>query len=66
MWDTTTGEVKGHWTLANGEWFDYAISVAFNPEGTKLAACNRTGGYDWTVWVLDLETNQTSQIGGIE
>jgi WD40 repeat protein len=62
MWDTTTGEVKGRWTLGDGEWWNSITTVAFNPDGNKLAACNRLGASDWTIWVVDLETNQTTHI----
>ena len=65
VWDVRTGQVQGRWTLANGDWFDHVTSVVFSPDGTKLAACNRTGAYDWTIWLLDLETNQTAQVGDI-
>jgi WD40 repeat protein len=62
LWSAVTGEVQGEWTLAEGEPFDYVISVVFSPDGTRLAACNRTGAHDWTIWLLDLETSQTAQV----
>jgi WD40 repeat protein len=65
LWSAVTGQVHGRWKLANGEWFDKVTSVVFSPDGSRLAACNRTGAYDWTIWLLDLETNQTAQLGEV-
>jgi WD40 repeat protein len=65
LWNAITGQEHGRWQLAGGEGFDTVTSVVFNPDGSRLAACNRTGGYDWTIWLLDLETNQTAQLGEI-
>lgn len=61
LWNAGTGTLEGKWTVANGAWFEMVISVKFSPDGKRLAACNRMGGNEWTLWMLDLETKQTTQ-----